>query len=315
MRYLIINADGYGFTRGTTRAIEECVEFGTVRSLSANVNFASAEALPILVKSFPDLSVGCHINPVVGPPVLPAHQIPSLLNEDGEFWYKDFPRRFLTGHIRRAELRAEMTAQVQRTRDLAGNCFSHVDFHMGFHRLPRLYEDFLNVAKRMEARRIRTHRYIVGMESRYPRFRNAVHLTQRPTRIAKLLWNNWLRLRAQRAGFSMPNRRVEITHIVTHPTRINVANYLRMLQNLPQGFNEFVAHPGYIDGELQRWSTYLHPRAQELRVLLSSEFRDALLESDIQLAGYRDIPLRTPTRQSLTLDWKRHLRPHNCRDS
>ena len=36
MRCLIINADGYGFTPGTTRAIEECIAFGTVRSLSVN---------------------------------------------------------------------------------------------------------------------------------------------------------------------------------------------------------------------------------------------------------------------------------------
>ena len=47
MRYLIINTDGYGFTAGITRAIEECVEFGTVKSLSANVNFKHAENLTI----------------------------------------------------------------------------------------------------------------------------------------------------------------------------------------------------------------------------------------------------------------------------
>jgi predicted glycoside hydrolase/deacetylase ChbG (UPF0249 family) len=298
MRHLIINADGYGFTAGITRAVEECVAFGTVRSLSANVNFSPAEGLAKLVKTFPELSVGCHINPVVGPPVLPTHRIPSLIGDNGEFWYQDFPRRFLSGHIRRVELRAEMAAQAQKTLDLAGSCLSHFDFHMGFHRLPGLYDDFLEVAASTGARRIRTHRYLVGLENGYPRLRHTLHLMQRPSRVPKCLWNEWLRMKSRQAGFSMPDRRVEITHMVTRPARIDIANYLRMLENLPPGFNEFVAHPGYVDAELQRWSTYLEPRTRERQLLLSPEFRDALLGSDIALAGYRDIPLFSAARRA-----------------
>ena len=50
MRGLIINADGFGFTDGITRAIEECVRFGTVKSLSANVNFPHAGRLTQLLQ-------------------------------------------------------------------------------------------------------------------------------------------------------------------------------------------------------------------------------------------------------------------------
>ena len=76
VRHLIINADGYGFTAGITRAIEECVEFGTVRSLSANVNFGHAAGLDALVRRHPEISVGCHINPIVGRPILPVRRSP-----------------------------------------------------------------------------------------------------------------------------------------------------------------------------------------------------------------------------------------------
>src|SRR5262245_23814095 len=136
MRYLIINADGYGFTEGISRAIEECIEFGTVRSLSANVNFTYAHNLRSLVIRYPELSVGCHLNPIVGRPLLSPDRVPTLVDRNGEFWYESFWRRFLGGHIRLTELRAEMIAQIERTRDLAGEAFSHVDFHMGLHRLP-----------------------------------------------------------------------------------------------------------------------------------------------------------------------------------
>jgi len=123
MRYLIINADGYGFTAGVSRAIEECVEFGTVRSLSANVNFKHADGLARLVRRHPELSVGYHMNPIVGRPVMAADKVPTSLDENGAFFCKTFTRRFLSGYIRLAELRAEMTAQVEKARGLAGTAF------------------------------------------------------------------------------------------------------------------------------------------------------------------------------------------------
>ena len=300
MRQLMINADGYGFTDGITRAIEECIDFGTVRSVSVNVNFPHAERLSRLVLRHPELSVGCHINPVVGPPVLPRSQVASLLNDDGEFLYQRFVRGFLSGKIRLAEVRNEMIAQIEKTRALAGPAFSHVDFHMGLHRLPKLYGLFLDVAQSCGARRIRTHVYRVGMESSFPRLRHLRHLIQRPSRAVKLAWNFALRQKALRCSLAMPARRIEITHMVTRPERINTRNYVSMLRHIPEGVNEFVAHPAYIDPELSRWSTYLEPRVREREVLLDPEFRQALTDLDVRLIGYRDIPmLRARTRRSL----------------
>jgi len=297
VRHLIINADGYGFTAGTTRAIEECIEFGTVRSLSANVNFPHADRLVELVQRHPEISVGCHINPIVGRPVLSPKDVPSLVNRDGEFFYQRFMARFLSGQMKAGELYSEMLAQVNKTRDMAGKAFSHVDFHMGLHRLPVLYKIFLDVVEKSGVGRIRTHRYLVGMENGSPRFRHFLFMFQSVTRIPKFLWNLWLRRIALRRGLGMPDRWVNITNMGAQPSSITVKNCLKMLRNLPNGFNEFVAHPGYVDDELRRWSTYLEPRVLERQVLLSAEFRAVLRSSEIRLAGYRDIPLRTPIRR------------------
>lgn len=291
MRSLIINADGYGFTPGITRAIEECIDFGTVRSLSANVNFPDAERLRALLKKHPDLSVGCHINPVVGRPVLRPEHVPSLVNERGEFFYRSFGRRFLSGRIRRSDLRAEIEAQVRKTRELAGAAFSHVDFHMGLHRLPGLYALFLDVAAG-SARRIRTHRNLVGIERPISRPQRLRFLLGSPRRIPALFWNALLRRKAQSRGLAMPEWRVAIADMGAGSGAVTVSNYVAMLRNVPRGFSEFVAHPGYVDAELRRWSTYLEPREREREVLLDPEFRSALEASDVRLAGYRDIPLR-----------------------
>jgi predicted glycoside hydrolase/deacetylase ChbG (UPF0249 family) len=290
MRCLIINTDGYGFTAGITRAIDECVEFGTVRSLSANVNFTHAESLYRLVRKHPDISVGCHVNPIVGKPIMPADKVPTLVDENGEFFYKNFMRRYFRGKIKLSELRVEMAAQLEKTRDLAGEAFSHVDFHMGLHRLPGLYDVFLDVVEKNRVGRVRTHKYRVGLEHRFPRLRHSLYLFETFTRIPKYAYILWLRKKALDRGLTMPDLWVGISHM--KPENLTIENYLMMLKNMPQGINEFVAHPGYVDDELKRWSSYHESRTLELQVLLNPRFRDALSGPDVRLIGYRDIPLR-----------------------
>jgi predicted glycoside hydrolase/deacetylase ChbG (UPF0249 family) len=291
MRYLIINADGYGFTAGISRAIEECIAFGTVKSLSANVNFEHAESLARLVRKYPDISVGCHLNPVVGAPILAPEKVPTLVDEQGQFFYTKFRQRFLRGKIRLAEVRAELLAQVEKTRDLAGKAFSHVDFHMGLHKLPVLYGLFLEVAEKSRVGRVRGYRYLVGMEHHFPRLRHFMFLAERPIRLPRYLIQQWQWRKAVRRRLATTDHWVGITYLGERPNTITLDNYLRMLRNLPEGFNEFVAHPGYVDDELKQWATYVDQRILERNVLLNPEFRDHLRRSDVRLAGYRDIPL------------------------
>jgi predicted glycoside hydrolase/deacetylase ChbG (UPF0249 family) len=293
VRALIINADGYGFTDGISRAIEECIALGTVRSISANVNFHGSEALRGLVARHPDLSVGCHLNPVVGRPLLSPEQVPSLVDDEGLFWYRQFKRRFQRGAIRLPELRTELLAQIERTRSLAGGNFTHVDFHMGLHRLPRLYPLFLEVAAASGTGRMRTHRYLAGMESRRPRLRRTLYMFERLDRIPKYAWNLHLRWRALRRGFVMPDYWLSISNM-GRPGTITLANYVRLLENLPDGVSEFVAHPAHVDDDLRRWSTYLAPRESERQVLTDPAFRDALERSGVRLIGYRDLPVPGP---------------------
>jgi len=292
MRHLIINADGYGFTAGISRAIEECINFGTVRSISVNINFKYAESLVELVQRHPEISVGCHINPIVGKPIMAPGKVPTLLDDNGEFLYRSFSRRFLTGRIKLPELRAEMMAQIGKTHALAGKTFSHIDFHMGLHKLPGLYGLFLDVAEKSGVKRIRGYRYLVGMESKLPRLRHFLYLFESSTRIPKYLVQLWQWKKARDRKLAIPDQWVGITHLGERPNTISIENYLMMLKNVPRGFSEFVVHPGYVDESLKRWSTYLEQRELEREVLLSPQFRDALRSFDIRLAGYRDIPLR-----------------------
>jgi len=293
MKYLIINADGYGFTAGINRAIEQTIKFGTVLSISANVNFSHADSLAILKNKYPQLSIGCHLNPIVGKSVLHPSKIPSLLDENGYFYYKQFWKKILKREINLNELRSELIAQIRKLRDLVGDSFTHIDFHMGLHRLPSVYNIFLDVVEESKINKIRTHRYLMGLEYKYPKIRHYAYLFESPTRIPKYLYNLWLRHKALNKNFLMPDRWVGISNMGKRTgldqSPIILKNYLMMLKNLPNGFNEFVAHPGYVDEELKRWSTYLDQRELELDLLLKPEFKDALSNNNVHLIGYRDI--------------------------
>ena len=83
---LIVNADGFGFTPGVNKGIIESISNGVVKSVSCNVNFPYINEVEKLIKEFPFLSIGIHLNLSVGKPVSNSSKIHSLLSENGEFW-------------------------------------------------------------------------------------------------------------------------------------------------------------------------------------------------------------------------------------
>jgi hypothetical protein len=80
MKYLIANADGFGFSEGCNQGIFETIERGIITSISANMNFPSSTVTLKLQKMHPFISIGVHLNPVVGSPVSPPEKVNSLLN-------------------------------------------------------------------------------------------------------------------------------------------------------------------------------------------------------------------------------------------
>lgn len=101
------------------------------------------------------VSVGYHLNLIDGPPVAPAAAVPSLLGLDGQFWpVQQQWLRHLSGRLRRAELRAEVAAQVGRLRD-HGLARSHADSHRHLHLYPALGPALTGILGELGFRRLR----------------------------------------------------------------------------------------------------------------------------------------------------------------
>jgi predicted glycoside hydrolase/deacetylase ChbG (UPF0249 family) len=118
-RYVIFNADDFGYSHGINRGILEGHERGVVTSATLVVNGAATEEAVRLARAHPDLAVGLHVNFTNE-----AQRLVDL--EDGE------------------ACRAELHRQYQHFCDLLGAKPTHLDSHQHVHRhhmRRRLFEE------------------------------------------------------------------------------------------------------------------------------------------------------------------------------
>ena len=283
-RLLIINADGFGFTYGINRAIFEVAQAGSISSISVNANFPAIEQLSEFNRRFPNISVGVHLNPSVGPSVLPASSVQSLLGQDLHFHGKAFCSRILRGEILQCELREELRAQVKRVLNM-GIPITHLDSHKNEHLLPGYFKVFLQIAAEFGIHRMRTHCHAIALESSTPFITATRYYGSHPK---TLLVHIYTRLRMQQARYHrmrMPHRLVQVGY-GTRLTKGDLKAWLNIMQNLPSGVSELYCHPGYVDDTLLNFSDILEEREATLRVLLSSEFRSCLDWNKIRLVPF-----------------------------
>jgi chitin disaccharide deacetylase len=141
MKYLIVNADDFGASRGINRGILEGHRRGILTSTSLMVNAAASEEAAQLSCGAPDLSVGLHFD--------------------------------LTGRADRAAL----DAQLSRWGRLMPRPPTHLDSHRNIHRDPRLLPSFLDLA-RAYGLPLREHSPVRPFPKFYGQWGGETHLEQ-----------------------------------------------------------------------------------------------------------------------------------------
>src|SRR5258708_20537878 len=109
---LIVNADDFGLTDGTNRAIIDAHCHGIVTSTSLLANGYAFDHAVELAHQHPALGVGVHLTLTEGPPV--ASNVPELLASDGKLPLSNQPfvRALLAGRLPRDAIRREFEAQI-----------------------------------------------------------------------------------------------------------------------------------------------------------------------------------------------------------
>jgi len=131
MKYLIVNADDLGYSRGINEGIIEGHIKGIVTSTSLMVYAKAAEQGVILTKKFPKLGVGLHFQ--IGKEEL------GVLNQQVN-------KALAIATIEKTK--EEFTKQVKLFSELTGKLPDHIDGHYHIHKLPLIYPYISKFAKR-----------------------------------------------------------------------------------------------------------------------------------------------------------------------
>lgn len=241
---LIVNADDFGLTHGVNRAILELHKAGVLTSTTLMARAQASDEAIELARSTATLGVGCHLLLADGEPVLPAQQIPSLIDaRTGHFpaSVSVFLTRLLMRRIRAIEIEAEVRAQIEFMQS-RGVRITHIDTHKHTHMFPTVLRSVLRAARACGIRAIRN-----PFE---PRWAIQATLGAPWLRLAQVSALRWLEPVCRRIiaeeGFTSTDGTVAVagTGILDGPT-------LRCLLNqIPEGTWELVTHPGYNDADL-----------------------------------------------------------------
>lgn len=281
MKRLIVNADDFGLTQGVNRAIVELNGHGKLTSATLMAMARAAPDAVSLVRKLPHLGAGCHIVLVDGKSVLPADELPTLVNRaTGRFrpTLGKFVRDLFLGRIRPEEIEAEAEAQIGRLQAW-GLSLTHVDTHKHTHMFPRVLEPVLAAAARRRIRAIRNPFEPSWSLAATP---NAPALRRTQVHILNRFQPAFCRL-VDEAGLVTADGAVGVLATGT----LDATALASLLRAMPDGTWELVTHPAYNDAELASAGTrLLASRETERQALLS-----AVIPSDVELIRFSNLAL------------------------
>lgn len=150
MKFLIVNGDDFGASRGINRGILKAHQHGILTSTSLLVNSPHSAEAADLGRSAPELSMGLHVD-------LDGH---SGRTADS-----------------RRRLRLELYDQLRRFERLVGRPPTHIDSHHNVHRDPEVLPEFLDLAEK-QGLPMREHSPVDYFSKFYGQWGGRTHLEQ-----------------------------------------------------------------------------------------------------------------------------------------
>ena len=264
MGRLILSADDFGLTSGVNRAVAELHRAGVLTSATLMARGAATEEAIAIARSMPTLGVGCHVVLVDGEPVLPAQELPMLVDQcTGLFQPTSgaFVQRLFTGRIRSAEIEAETAAQIALLQS-RGVALTHIDTHKHVHIFPAVLRPVLRAARAAGIRFVRNPFEPVWSRRATP---HAPWLRRAEVSLLRLLEPAFRRIVAEE-GFTTTDGALGVLATGT----LDAATLAALLSNLPVGTWELVTHPGYNDADLAQAHTRLLASRETERLALSA---------------------------------------------
>lgn len=279
MKRLVVTADDFGASAEVNDAVLETHAHGILTAASLMVAAPFATDAVVRAKSVPSLRVGLHLVLVEGKPVLPAAQVPDLVDGRGHF-RTDMARAgaamFFLPSVKK-QLAAEIAAQFEAFA-ATGLALDHVNAHKHFHLHPTIASLMLSIGRDFGLKAARVPLEPAATLARIePYGGSAVAALTRP-------FAQGLRRRFAKAGIATPDAVFGLawSGAMTGPRLKGI------LEHLPEGLSEIYLHPatGAYPGSAPGYAY-----AEERAALLDQAVIAATQGGDIRLGGFCDFPV------------------------
>jgi hopanoid biosynthesis associated protein HpnK len=281
-RRLIVNADDFGASEEVNEAVIRAFKEGVLTSASLMVTGEAFRQAVELAKQTPGLAVGIHLVTVVGRSVLPHSEIPSLVDEQGNFSNNptEAGLKYYFSPRARRELRKELTAQFEKFHS-TGLPLSHIDGHLHLHVHPVIFNIALELGSKYGARRMRVPVEERSLALAFDR-RDALRKTIHAILFGALARHMKKKLRAR--GYTFPER----VYGNLQSGRMSEGYFLYMLDNLTAETTEIYFHPA-VYGENRVLSDDQRQCLSEFEALTSEQVRRRIEQRGLRLANYAEI--------------------------
>lgn len=156
MQKIIVTADDYGMCDVVDKAIDAGIENGVVTTTNVMLNMETLHNAKDLRARYPHISVGVHWNVTTGKPICNKEDIPTLVNDDGNFWpISTFKKRYSKGLIVPEDLEKELEAQYTLFEQTCGKA-DYWNTHENSSLHTKAFKVFEKVAKKHEIKATRT---------------------------------------------------------------------------------------------------------------------------------------------------------------
>lgn len=281
MKALIITADDYGMSRAVNDAIDAGIEAGLITSTNVMTNMPFyREAAKLRENS--KVSVGLHWVLASGRPVLAKEEIPTLVNEKGEFYpYPVFRKRLRKKQISYAEIKKELLAQYKLFYDLLGQpdyWNTHQNTHVDF----GIYRLFVKTAAELGITKMRSHQRIYVKGSDGSEKKSRIWRMIEPVKAEML--NVW-QANAHKRGIASPNGLI----VALNEKDRNKPEYLfSHIAWKKSTIGEYVIHPA-TKNDSPYFGKIVDQRLREYRMFSSEETKEILNRAGIRLVNFSSI--------------------------
>lgn len=265
MKKVLFTADDFGFTKSVTDGIIKAFKDGLITHTGLMVNMPNAKRATELAKEHPGLSIGLHFNITQGKPVSDPKEVPSLVKSDGTFKDLGF---FYPRCANKKDIEKEFRAQVKVFKDL-GYTTLHVDGHHYSTFVPSVMETLLRLSGELG---IRSTRMIDLKMIRRGEKLKIIGFSFLCLGLLAIFGISWLIRKYQK---QMKERNIIFPDYMVSWELFGdedpKSSLIKTFSELDEGVTEVYGHPGYVDDELRKISTYTDIRKAELDAFTDPE--------------------------------------------